>query len=84
MTLLRKLVQTKMSLDLMVSKSPVGLLGLPPVVETEHDGEGAGGQQLLVVVVVEAVSCRQSKSISNLRKKNPSSMHLQVSCKSMC
>ena len=70
MTLLRKLVQTKMSLDLMVSKSPVGLLGLPPVMEAEHDGEGAGGQQLLVVIVVQAVSSCQGKSVSNLRGSN--------------
>ena len=43
--------------DLMVLQySPVLLLGLPPVVEAEHNGKGAGGQQLLVVVVVQAVS----------------------------
>ena len=47
-------------------KSPVCLLGLPPVVEAKHDGEGAGGQQLLVVVVVQAVSCCQGKSIADL------------------
>ena len=35
---------------------PFWLLGLPPVVEAEHDGEGAGGQQLLVVVVKQAMS----------------------------
>ena len=40
-----------------MSVSPVGLLGLPPIVKAEHDGEGAGGQQLLVVIVVQAVSC---------------------------
>ena len=50
----------------MVSKSPVRLHGLPPVVEAEHDGEGAGGQQLLVVVVEQAVSCCQGKSVANL------------------
>ena len=50
----------------MVSKSPVRLLGLPPVMEAEHDGEGAGGQQLLVVVVIQAVGCRQCKSVANL------------------
>ena len=50
----------------MVSQSPVWLLGLPPVVEAEHDGEGAGGQHLLVVVVVQAVSCCQGKSVPNL------------------
>ena len=50
----------------MVSKSPVRLLGLAPVMEAEHDGEGAGGQQLLVVVVVQTVSCCQGKSVANL------------------
>ena len=55
-----------MSLFLMLSQPPVWLLGLPPVVETEHDGEGAGGQQLLVAVVVQAVGCRQGKSVANL------------------
>ena len=50
----------------MVSKSPVRLPGLPPVMEAEHDGEGAGGQHLLVVIVVQAVSCCQGKSVANL------------------
>ena len=50
----------------MVSKSPVRLLGLPPVMEAEHDGEGAGGQQLLVVVVVQTVGRCQGKSVPNL------------------
>ena len=50
----------------MVLKSPVWLLGLPPVMEVEHDGEGAGGQHLLVVIVVQAVSRCQSKSVPNL------------------
>ena len=50
----------------MVSKSPFLLLGFPPVVESEHDGEGAGGQQLLVVVVVQAVSRCQGKSVADL------------------
>ena len=58
--------QTDITLDLMVSTSPVWLLGLPPVVEAKHDGEGAGGQHLLVVVVVQAVSCCQGKSVANL------------------
>ena len=52
----------------MVSKSPVWLPGLPPVMEAEHDGEGAGGQHLLVVVVVQTVSCCQGKSVANLGK----------------
>ena len=50
----------------MLSQPPVWLLGLPPVVETEHDGEGAGGQQLLIVVVIQAVSRRQCKYVANL------------------
>ena len=50
----------------MVPKSPVRLPGLPPVMEAEHDGEGAGGQHLLVVVVVQAVGCCQNKSVPNL------------------
>ena len=58
----------------MVSKSPVWLLGLPPVVEAKHDGEGAGGQQLpsvlvLLVLVIQAVSRRQCKSVPNLGRK---------------
>ena len=51
----------------MVKLPPLWLLGLPPVVEAKHDGEGAGGQQLLVVVVVQAVGCCQGKSVANLR-----------------
>ena len=52
-------------------KSPVCLLGLPPVVEAKHDGEGAGGQQLpsvlvLLVLVIQAVSSCQGKSVANL------------------
>ena len=50
----------------MVSNSPAWLLGLPPVMEAEHDGEGAGGQHLLVVIVVQTVGCCQSKSVTNL------------------
>ena len=34
--------------------------------KAKHDGEGAGGQHLLVVVVVQAVSCCQGKSVPNL------------------
>ena len=49
-----------------MSVSPVGLLGVPPIVKAEHDGEGAGGQHLLVVVVVQAVSRCQGKSVPNL------------------
>ena len=50
----------------MVSKSPVWLPGLPPVMEAEHDGEGAGGQHLLVVIVVQALGRCQGKSVANL------------------
>ena len=55
----------------MVLQPPVWLLGLPPVVEAEHDGEGGGGQQLLFglvlfVFIIQAVSCRQGKSVANL------------------
>ena len=41
-------------------------LGLPPVIDAKHDGEGGGGQHLLVVVVVQAVGRCQSKSVPNL------------------
>ena len=58
--------QANVNLDLIVTHPPVLLLGLPPVMQAEHDGEGAGGQHLLVVVVVQAVGCRQSKSVPNL------------------
>ena len=50
----------------MVLQLPVWLHGLPPVVDAQHDGEGAGGQHLLVVVVVQAVRCCQGKSVPNL------------------
>ena len=64
----------------MVSKSPVWLPGLPPVMEAEHDGEGAGGQHLLVVVVVQAVACCQGKSVANLKieVKIPAKERLQL------
>ena len=63
-----------MQLDLMVILPPLWLLGLPPVVEAKHDGEGAGGQQLpsvlvLLVLVIQAVSCGQCKSVPNLGRK---------------
>ena len=41
-------------------------LGLPPVIDAKHDGEGGGGQHLLVVVVVQAVGRCQGKSVANL------------------
>ena len=64
----------------MVSKSPVLLLDLPPVVEAEHDGEGAGGQQLLVVVVVQTVSCCQGKSVANLFDNDGHPTNQKVCC----
>ena len=64
----------------MVSKSPVRLHGLPPVVEAEHDGEGAGGQQLVVVVVVQAVSCCQGKSVANLFDNDGQPTNQKVCC----
>ena len=50
----------------MVSKPPVWLRRVAPVVDAKHDGEGAGGQQLLVIVVVQAVGRCQGKSVANL------------------
>ena len=53
-------------LSLSLLATPAWLLGLSPVMKTEHDGEGAGRQQLLIVVTVQAVRCCQSKSVANL------------------
>ena len=64
----------------MVSKSPVRLHGLPPVVEAEHDGEGAGGQQFVVVVVIQAVSCCQGKSVANLFDNDGQPTNQKVCC----
>ena len=64
----------------MVSKSPVRLHGLPPVVEAEHDGEGAGGQQFVVVVVIQAVSCCQGKSVANLFDNDGHPTNQKVCC----
>ena len=63
-----------MQLDLMLKLPPLWLLGLPPVVEAKHDGEGAGGQQLpsvlvLLVLIIQTVSRCQCKSVSNLGEK---------------
>ena len=67
--------------DLMVKQPPVWLLGLPPpVVEAEHDGEGAGGQQLLVVVVVQTVSRCQGKSVANLFDNDGHPLNLKLCC----
>ena len=61
--------QTNANSDLMVTHPPLWLLGLPPVMKAKHDGEGAGGQHLLVVLVVEAVGCCQGKSVANLKQE---------------
>ena len=57
-----------MSFDLMVSKSPFWIRGLPPVVKAKHDGEGAGRQHLffVLVLIIQAVSRRQCKSVADL------------------
>ena len=60
--------------DLMVKQPPVWFLGIASVVEAKHDGEGAGGQQLpsvlvLLVLVIQAVSRGQCKSVPNLGRK---------------
>ena len=49
-----------------MKQPPIMFLGLPPVIDAKHDGEGAGGQHLLVVVVVQAVGRCQGKSVANL------------------
>ena len=54
--------------------TPAWLIGFPPVMEAKHDGEGAGGQQLLsvlvlIVLVIQAVSRGQCKSVPNLGRK---------------
>ena len=57
--------------QILMKQPPAWLRGLPPVVEAEHDGEGAGGQQLpfVLVLVIQAVSCGQCKSVPNLGRK---------------
>ena len=44
---------------------PVWLFALPSVVNTKHDGEGGGGQQLLVVLGVEAVGRGQREPVAD-------------------
>ena len=56
--------------QIMMKQPPAWLSGLPPVVEAEHDGEGAGGQQLIMVIGVKAVGCCQCKSVANLRENH--------------
>ena len=68
LTLICLLVYNSISINVIWALPPFWLLGLPPVVEAKHDGEGAGGQHLLVVVVVQAVGRCQCKSVSNLRE----------------
>ena len=48
--------------------------------EAEHDGEGAGGQQLLIVVVIQAVSRRQGKSVANLFDNDGHPTNQKVCC----
>ena len=72
----------KLILYLMVSnsKAPVWLLSFPPVMKAKHDGEGAGRQQLLVVVVVQTVSRRQGKSVANLFDNDGHPTNQKVCC----
>ena len=69
-----------MQLDPMLNLPPVWLLGLPPVMEAKHDGEGAGGQQLLVVVVVQTVSRCQGKSVANLFDSDGHPLNQKLCC----
>ena len=64
----------------MMKQPPAWLRGLPPVVEAEHDGEGAGGQQLLVVLVVQTVSCCQGKSVADLFDNDGHPTNQKVCC----
>ena len=61
------------------TQPPVWLPGLPPVVEAKHDGEGAGGQYLLLALVVQTVSRCQCKSVSNLSRKKTELGNKQIS-----
>ena len=61
--------QTNANSDLMEMHPPLWLLGLPPVMKAKHDGEGAGGKHLLVVIVVEAVGRCEGKSVPNLKQE---------------
>ena len=55
-------------------------LGLPPVIDAKHDGEGGGGQHLLVVVVVQAVGRCQGKSVANLLDNDGHPRNQKESC----
>ena len=79
LTLICLLVYSNISLDVIGAQPPFWLLGLPPVMEAKHDGEGAGGQHLLVVLVVQAVGRCQCKSVSNLRGKQNNQICLILS-----
>ena len=48
--------------------------------EAEHDGEGAGGQQLLVVVVVQTVGCCQGKSVPDLFDSDGHPLNQKLCC----
>ena len=69
--------------DLDLLASPINLLGLPPVVKAQHHGERGGRQHLLVVVLVQAVSRCQGKSVSNLRGRNFEQRNLLKQSESM-
>ena len=43
--------------------------------DTKYDGEGASRQNVLLVVVKKAMSCRQGKSVANLEEKK---IHLEL------
>ena len=50
---------------------PVCPPDIPPIMDSQYDREGAGRQQLLVIlvlaIVVETVGCSKCKSAANLR-----------------
>ena len=55
---------------------PVWPPDIPPIMDSQYDREGAGRQQLLVIlvtlvlaIVVETVGCSKCKSAANLRPK---------------
>ena len=48
--------------------------------KAEHDGEGGGGQQLLVAAVVQAVGRRQGKSVANLFDNDGQPTNQKVCC----
>ena len=74
---------TNENLEPFGTQPPVSLLGLPPVVKAKHHGERGGRQHLLVVVLVQAVSRCQGKSVSNLRGRNFEQRNLLKQSESM-